>query len=325
MTQYTTIDSVPNTGVWTNIGAAPAIVQLAGNQAVQIIAADTIPSGSQGFTLANNGLSPAQLSIPIATNIWAFVPANAASPGSVVAQALPSVSNPLAIFDAYLPPSVLTWNASTTLNTALTLLTQGMDSVAVTIIPSGTITAGAVTFEVYDGSNWVAIKCARESSYNTDSTYSLVGATTQGWTIPAAAFPQVRVRLSTAIVGTSPQIILTAIVSSAPDVSVVTAGLDPLQSMHPGVLTLQAEQVVAVGASSVQSAAVQATTNRVVLSSTTGCWVAFGASPTASAAAGSIYGPPNIPSPPIAVTSGVTKIAVIQAASAGSLSIIESL
>ena len=236
-----------------------------------------------------------------------------------------SPQNAMPILDGYGLPQIATWNNATTLNTALTSGTNGMDCVAITIVPTGSITGGAISFEVYDGANWVPIKCARESSYNTDSTYQLNGITTiQGWTIPAAAFPQARARLSTAITGTG-SVLITSIVSSAPDTSVVTAGLDPLQAMHPGVQTIQAAQVVTVGGSSVQSAVVQATTNRVTLSSTTGCWVAFGASPTASAASGSIYVPPNAIMLPVAVTPGVTKIAVIQASAAGTLSIIESL
>ena len=238
------------------------------------------------------------------------------------------LDNGLPILDSYQAPLVSTWNSASAAGTsgvALTCNTQGMDCVAVTIIPSGTLTGGSVIFEVYDGANWVPIKCARESSYNTDSTYSLSGASTiQGWTIPAAAFPSTRARLATAITGTG-SIVITAIASSAPDVSVCTVGLDPQQAMHPGVLTLQTQQVVAVGAASVASNAVQATTNRVVLSSTTGCWIAFGSAPTASAAAGSIYLPPNVISPPYTVTPSVTKIAVIQASAAGTLSIQESI
>ena len=234
-------------------------------------------------------------------------------------------ANGFPIQDAYYAPQVATWNSVTALNTALTSITAGMDCVAITIQPTGTLTGGSVIFEVYDGANWVPIKCARESSYNTDSTYVLAGTSSiQGWTIPAAAFPQARARLSSVITGTG-SILITTIASSAPDTSVVTAGLDPNQALHPGALTLQAEQVVAVGAASVQSSAVQTTTNRVVLSSTTGCWVALGSNPTASAAAGSIYVPPNFPMPPIQVTPGTTKIAVIQASAAGSLSIIESV
>lgn len=238
-----------------------------------------------------------------------------------------STSNPIPIVDAYAAPVVTNWNSSTALNTAVTMSTAGMDCVALTIIPGGTITAGSITFEVFDGYNWFAIKSARESSYNTDSTFNLVGNTQQGWTIPCAAYPQFRFRLSAALTGTSPTATITTIVSSAPDTSVVTVGLDPLQAMHPGGMTQQAAQVLAVGATSVASAVVQANTSRVILSSTTGCWITVGASPTAVAnTAGNVYIPPNVPYPlPIVVVPGVSKIAVIQASAGGYLSILESL
>jgi hypothetical protein len=231
------------------------------------------------------------------------------------------------IADAYGSTQITNWTSGTALNTATSSLnTQGMDCVALTIsVPAG-ITGGAITFQIYDGVNYIPIKCARESSYNVDSVASLasIAGQVQGWTVPAAAFPYFRVQLTSAIIG-SGTVQIIAIASSAPDVSIVTAGLDPAQALHPGALTTTAQQFLAVGASSVQSAAVQSTTNRVVLSSTTACWVAFGSSPTASAAAGSIYVPANWPMWPIAVTPGVTKIAVIQASAAGSLSIIESV
>ena len=236
-----------------------------------------------------------------------------------------SVTNPFPIYDAYLNPVVTTWNSSTAVNSVIVFPTAGMDTVALTINPTGTFVTGSLIFEVFDGAAWISVKSARLSSYNTDSTFTLPNSTLQGWTVPAAGYPQFRVRLTTAITGTSPSAVITGIVSSAPDTSIVTVGLDPTQAMHPGGITLQAEQVLAVGASSVQSAVTQTTTSRVVLSSTTGCWVAFGSSPTASAATGSIYLPPNVISTPYVVTGGVTKIAVIQASAAGSLSIQESL
>jgi hypothetical protein len=230
------------------------------------------------------------------------------------------------IIDCYLAPVAIIWNASTALNATQVFNTAGMDCVALTILPTGTITAGAVTFEVYDGFNWFAIKSARESSYNTDSVFNAVGASQTAWTIPCAAYPQFRIRLSTQLTGTTPVLTIGAAVSSAPDTSVVTAGLDPAQAGHPGLLTLQAEQVVAIGAASAASAAVQGTTNRVFLSATAACWVAFGSAPTAAVAtAGSIYVPANVIMPAITVTPGVTKIANIEASSAGFLSIIESL
>ena len=228
------------------------------------------------------------------------------------------------VCSVYMDPSVTTWNNATALNTAVAMNTAGMDTVALTISPSGTFTAGSIIFEVYDGAAWVYIKSARLSSYNTDSTFQLPNSTLQGWTVPTAGYPQFRFRLSTAITGTGVATI-TAIVSGAPDTSIVTAGLDPTQALHPGALTLNAQQFVAVSGSSAQSSAVNASTNRVVLTSTTGCWVAFGSNPTASAAAGSIYLPPNVVSPAYTVTPGVTKVAAIQASGAGSLSIQESV
>lgn len=95
---------------------------------------------------------------------------------------------------------------------------------------------------------------------------------------------------------------------------------------QPGVLSVQAAQAVAVGAASAASSAVQTTTNRVILSSTTACWVAIGPNPTAVAnTAGSIYVPAAVVMPPIGVTPGITKVAVIQASAGGYLSIIESV
>lgn len=243
-----------------------------------------------------------------------------------------STSNPVPIFDGYGAPQVATWTSATALNTALTSSTAGMDCVAVTIQPTGTITGGAITFEVYDGANWVPIKCARETSYNTDSAYSLAGASTiQGWTIPAAAFPQARARLSTAITG-SGNVLITTIVSSAPDVSIATVGLDPLQSQHPGVLTETVAQVLAIGSTSATSSLTNAPTNRVILTPTADCWVMLGSAPTAAvpsgtASSGPIFLPASCPSYPIAVTGGTTKIAVVAnvSTSAGYLSILESV
>ena len=149
-----------------------------------------------------------------------------------------STSNPVYMADAYMAPTINTWTNTTVLNTAITMNTAGNDTVALTINPTGTITAGAVTFEVYDGAAWFAIKCARLSSYNTDSTFSAIGATLQSWTVPVAGFPQFRVRLSTALTGTSPTLVITAIVSSAPDTSIVTVGMDPAAPLPAGTNVL---------------------------------------------------------------------------------------
>ena len=270
------------------------------------------------------------------TNQAAFAvsPASMGTVAGVVPMSLDVNNNPqaagpqsgLPVYDSFLNPVTLVWNSSTPLNTAQSFLTTGMDCVALTIIPSGTITTGAVTFEVFDGYNWFPIKSARESSYNTDSVFNAAGSTQTAWTIPCAAYPDFRVRLSTALTGTAPVLQIAAVVSSAPDTSIVTAGLDPQQPLHPGALTLQAQQVVAIGAASASSAVVGANTNRVALTATAACWVAFGASPTAVAnTTGNTYIPANAAPIIITVTPGVTKVANIQAASGGYLSINESL
>jgi hypothetical protein len=55
------------------------------------------------------------------------------------------------------------------------------------------------------------------------------------------------------------------------------------------------------------------------------CWVAIGSNPTATASTtGSFFLSEGIPSYPISVTGGTTKVAVIEATAAGFLSVIES-
>lgn len=217
-------------------------------------------------------------------------------------------AHPMPIMDAFTAPTTATWNSATSVNTAQTLTTAGYDSVIVTLSTTGSITAGVIAFEVFDGFNWVAIKSPRTDSYLTDSSYSLIGTNSiHSWQLPVSGYPQTRARLSTAIVGAG-TVTVVSLSSSAPDVSIVTVGLDPQQPSHPGNLTLQAEQVVAIGAASAASAVVQGTTNRVVLTATSACWVSFGATPTAAVAtSGNIYVPANIPLPAIAVTPGTTK------------------
>ena len=65
----------------------------------------------------------------------------AANPSSGMSTAIP-------ILDAYQSPVVTPWTSATTVNTAVTMNTQGMDSVAVTVLPGGTLTAGTKTYEV---------------------------------------------------------------------------------------------------------------------------------------------------------------------------------
>ena len=264
-----------------------------------------------------------------------------------------SNANPMPMIDAYQTPVVTSWPTSTFYGPNLTgntsssgtaggvagatvvFNTAGMDTIALTISPpssGGTPTGGSIVFEVYDGNAWMPIKCARLSSYNTDSVFNLSGMVLTGWTVPVAGYPYFRFRLVTAITGTTGSVTVTAIVSSAPDTSVVTAGLDPLQSQHPGVLNQNVFQIVAVAATTAPSSLTATATNRVILTSTVDCWVNIGAAgvtaavPTVTAASGSFFLPASCPSYPISVIGGTSKVAVIGATSAaGFLSILESV
>lgn len=88
-----------------------------------------------------------------------------------------------------------------------------------------------------------------------------------------------------------------------------------LNAISPG-----ASQKVAVGASSLQSTAVGASTNVVQLCATAACFVKTGTNPTAVADTG-LYVPANVPV--LVGISGSFKIAVIQAVGAGFLYITE--
>ncbi len=76
---------------------------------------------------------------------------------------------------------------------------------------------------------------------------------------------------------------------------------------------------VAIGIASVQSAALSADCRAVLLVATSACRVALGAAPVAVAT--STYLPPNVPQ--LFIVSGADKVAVIQEAAAGKLSITE--
>jgi hypothetical protein len=144
-----------------------------------------------------------------------------------------STTNPIPIFDAYQAPVAAAWTSATALNTAETLNTQGYNTVIFTIAPSGSVTGGAISFEVNDGTNWIPLKAPRTDSYLTDAIFQLNGAGTHSWQLPVAGYPTVRARLSTAIAGTG-TVNLVGIVSSASDVSIVTVGLDPNQPLPAG-------------------------------------------------------------------------------------------
>jgi hypothetical protein len=150
-----------------------------------------------------------------------------------------SVSNAaLTIIDAFQAPVVTNWTSATSANTAVSMTTAGYDLVNVTINPPAGLTGGSISFQVYDGAGWIPVKAARTDSYLTDSTFQLSGSPGfKAWQVPVSGFPQFRVILGNAIVGSGTTVV-TTIVSSAPDVSIVTVGLDPQSPLPAGTNAL---------------------------------------------------------------------------------------
>ncbi|MBV8061469.1 MAG: hypothetical protein JO253_08120 [Alphaproteobacteria bacterium] len=149
-----------------------------------------------------------------------------------------AITGNVTIIDAFQAPIVTNWTSATAQNTAVTMVTSGYDLVNVTINPPAGLTGGAISFQVYDGAGWIAVKAARTDSYLTDSTFQLTNSPGfKAWQVPVSGFPQFRIILSSAIVG-SGTVVATTIVSSAPDVSIVTAGLDPQSPLPAGTNAL---------------------------------------------------------------------------------------
>lgn len=93
-----------------------------------------------------------------------------------------------------------TWTSSTAQNTALPAYGWGYSTAIATIQVSGTVTAGAVSFQGYDGQNW----------YNLTATDLYAGAKTQTYSLANGSaalaadmtgFSQFQVKLTTAISG----------------------------------------------------------------------------------------------------------------------------
>ena len=109
-----------------------------------------------------------------------------------------------------------------------------MDTVIVTLVANSGVTGGAVIFEVYDGASWLPVEAPTINDYTTVGSVTLSASYSKGFQVPVAGFPQFRVRLSTVVTGAGATLLVTSIVSSAPDVSLVTVGLDPAQPLPAG-------------------------------------------------------------------------------------------
>jgi hypothetical protein len=144
-----------------------------------------------------------------------------------------SGTTPVSILDAYQGAVTAGWSSATPVNSVSQVNTQGYDTVIVTLVTGGSHSGGSVAFEVYDGAAWIPVKSPSVSDYSTTQTTTLTANMSKGYQIPVAGFPAYRSRLVSA--PTSGTLTITTIVSSAPDTSIVTVGLDP--GTYQGSLT----------------------------------------------------------------------------------------
>lgn len=135
-------------------------------------------------------------------------------------------------FDAFAPPIVTIWNSSTSVSANVVGTSAGLDTIALTISAPAGISGGVISFYVFDGASYIPIKCPNVSNYSTSSAYTIVANTTAGFTVPVAGYPAFQFVLTSAITGTG-NVTITTIASSAPDVSVVAAGIDPTSTSPP--------------------------------------------------------------------------------------------
>ena len=138
-------------------------------------------------------------------------------------------------FDAYGQPVVTLWTSATTAGplgtgTGVIVTTAGLDTIALTFSTPAGISGGVVSFYAFDGANYIPIKCPYISNYSTASSLTLSASQTVGFTVPIAGYPAFQYVLTTAITGTG-NVTITTISSSAPDVSIVSAGIDPMSNL----------------------------------------------------------------------------------------------
>ena len=206
-------------------GAATDASLTNGNQKTQVTALPALPAGSNLIGAVNLDIA-----------------------GSSI-----SATNAVPVYDAYQAPVANTWNTTTTVNTAAAFTTAGYDMVIVTLGTNAAFAGGIVVFEVYDGVNWMPVKSASIINYTTTAASIAPAANaTVGYQVPVAGFPQFRVRLSSVL--TAGTLTVTGIISSAPDTSVVTIGMDPAQPLPAGTNTLGGVNVDTVVDATTQTA-----------------------------------------------------------------------
>ncbi len=245
ITQSAMLTTAPATSAIAEITASVAVTALpalpAGSNAIGSVAVSAMPAIPAGANtigaVALAGTLPGFASTPaVSVATMPSLPAGANLIGAVnldIGGTTISPSNPMPVLNAYTAPSTVTWTTAATVNTAASFSTNGYDTAIVTLAASASYAGGVVVFEVYDGVSWMPVKAANIANYSTTgSTIAPSAGSTNGYQIAVAGFPQFRVRLATVL--SAGTLGVTAIISSAPDVSVVTVGLDPSQPLPAG-------------------------------------------------------------------------------------------
>jgi hypothetical protein len=245
ITQSAVLATAPPTSAVAEITASVAVNALpalpAGSNAIGSVAVNAmppIPAGSNTIGAVNlAGSLPGFATTPsVSVATMPPLPTGANLIGAVnldIGGTTISPTNPLPVLNAYTAPSTVTWTTASTANTAASFSTNGYDTAIVTLATSATYAGGVVVFEVFDGASWMPVKAANIANYSTTgNTIAPSAGSTNGYQIAVAGFPQFRVRLATVM--SAGTLGVTTIISSAPDVSVVTAGLDPTQPLPAG-------------------------------------------------------------------------------------------
>ena len=101
-------------------------------------------------------------------------------------------------------PQTANWTSATALNSAITMNTNVLGCIAVTLVNTGTITGGVIQFEAYDGAAWIPVRIGRYDINSSNASYTVASAGA-GINIPwgdsISPYTQFRVRLSTQISG----------------------------------------------------------------------------------------------------------------------------
>jgi hypothetical protein len=189
-------------------------------------------------------------------------------------------------------PTTATWTAATANSTALTINPlNGNGTALVTINTTGTtVTAGAVIFEGFDGTNWIPVPgLLMQSAMTTPVTTNTLKLGVVAWNIDLVSFTQFRVRMTAQITGTgSPQAVISITPTAAMNdiqMAVGSYGNGQLLTTPGGSSTT----TIAAGTNSVTVVKASAGTLCKVLVTTLGT-AAMNFFDNASAASGTIVG-----------------------------------